>query len=125
MLYPKSNRMTFYYEKIPSNHYSRNSRNKGDEVNNTPISTIDDYQSSMSAFSTRNESKTINNNDNKDNKNVNKEKKKVKFNPLIVVVNIESFKKENFEGNFTIEESCHNENFEEKKEKKCFLCSIF
>ena len=113
-------------EKNPSNYYSRNSRNKGDEVNNTPISTIDDYQSSISAFSTRNESKNINdNNDNKNNKNVNKEKKKVKFKPLIAVVNIESFKKENFEGNFTIEESCHNENFEEKKEKKCFLCSIF
>ena len=112
-------------ENIPSNHYSRNSRNKGDELNNTPISTIEDYQSSMSAFSTRIESKNNNNSNNKDNKNLNKKKKKVKFNPLIAVVNIESFKKENFEGNFTIEENSHNEFFKEEKENKCFLCSIF
>ena len=112
-------------ENISSNYYSRNSRNKGDEKNNTPISTIEDYQSSMSAFSTRIETKNSNSSINKDNKSAKKEKKKVKFNPLIAVVNIESFKKENFEGNFTIEENCHNEFFKEENKKKCFLCSIF
>ncbi len=116
-------------EKIHSNPSTQ--RNKGDEGNCTIISKIEDYQSSMSNSSTRIESKNNNNSNNfinsnsKDNNNVNKEKKKVKFNPLITVVNIESFKKQNFEGNFTIEENCQDEFFKEENEKKCYMCSIF
>ena len=115
----------------PSNCSSRTSRSKSDEGSNTPISKIEDFQSSMSAFSTRIESKNINNSRNYSNSNsidkkkINKEKKKVKFNPLISVVNIESFKKQNFEGNFSIEDNCQNEILKEENKKKCFLCSIF
>ena len=119
-------------DNIPQNYYSRTSRSKSDEGNSTPISKIEDYQSSMSAFSTRIESKNknnsndyINSNSSNNNKNVRKEKKKVKFNPLISVVNIESFKKENFEGNFSTEENCQNEFLKVENEKKCFICSIF
>ena len=118
----------------PSNCSSRISRSKSDEGSNTPISKMEDFQSSMSAFSTRIESKNINNSrnfsksnsiDSIDKKKINKEKKKVKFNPLISVVNIESFKKQNFEGNFSIEDNCQNEILKEENKKKCFLCSIF
>ena len=116
-------------EKIYSN--SSTPRNKGEEGNITPISKIEDYQSSISNSSTRIETKNNNNNNNfinrksKDNTNANKEKKKVKFNPLITVINIESFKKQNFEGNFSIEENSQDEFFKEEKEKKCYMCYIF
>ena len=74
-----------------------------------PFSRIDDYQKSMSKFSTRNESGEI---------IKSKEKKKVQFSPFINVVNIESLKKELYES--TNEEFILNEN-----EQKCLLCSIF
>ena len=74
-----------------------------------PFSRIDDYQKSMSKFSTRNESgETIKT----------KEKKKVQFSPFINVVNIESLKKDLYES--SNEEFILNEN-----EQKCLLCSIF
>ena len=63
----------------------------------------------MSAFSTRIESKNNNiNSDNNKNKKKKrkKDKKKVEFNPLITVVNIESYKKENYEGTFDPEGRC-------------------
>ena len=82
---------------------------KDEEGSIIPISKIDDYQRSMSNFSTRKES------DKKPNK---KGKKKVEFNPLISVVNIESFKKQN--------SLVYNENDTSKeKEKKCEACVIF
>ena len=55
-------------------------------------------------------------------------KKKVEFNPLITVVNIESYKKENYEGTFDPEgrcTDCTEEIFNNSNVKKCILCSIF
>ena len=106
-----------------------NSRSKYDE--GCPISKIEDFQTSMSTFSTRIESKNnyINSDDNKNNKNKKKkrkkDKKKVEFNPLITVVNIESYKKENYEGTFDPEGRCTEEIFDNNNVKKCILCSIF
>ena len=104
-----------------------NSRIKNDE--DGPISKIDDFQSSMSAFSTRIESKKYRfNSDNikkKRKKKKNHSNKKVEFNPFITVVNIESFKKENYEGTFDAEQRCTEELFNNKNVKKCILCSIF
>ena len=79
---------------------------KDDEGNIIPISKINDYQTSMSNFSTRNESNQIKIKDNK---------KHVNFNPLISVVNITSFKKDNY---IFANEADNNE-------QKCALCSIF
>ena len=106
-----------------------NSRSKYDE--GCPISKIEDFQTSMSAFSTRIESKNNNiNSDNNKNKKKKrkKDKKKVEFNPLITVVNIESYKKENYEGTFDPEgrcTDCTEEIFNNSNVKKCILCSIF
>lgn len=89
-------------------YYSRpRNSSKDEEGSIIPRSKIDDYQTSISNFSTRNES----------DKNINKKaKKQVTFNPFINVINIESYKKETYES--------HNEELN-NKEKKCVLCSIF
>ena len=106
-----------------------NSRGKYGE--SFPISKIDDFQSSISAFSTRIESK---NNNIKINSDVNSKKKKkkkkkngkkVEFNPLITVVNIESFKKENYEETFDPEGRCTEKVFNNNNVKKCISCSFF
>ena len=121
----------FDLDNIPQNSYTRtsrsNSRNKSEE--GCPISKIEDFQTSMSAFSTRIESKNNKNNSDNNNhkkkKKKKKDKKKVEFNPLITVVNIESFKKENYEGTFDPEGKCTEEIFNDNNVKKCILCSIF
>ena len=121
----------FDLDNIPQNSYTRtsrsNSRNKSEE--GCPISKIEDFQTSMSAFSTRIESKNNKNNSDNNNhkkkKKKKKEKKKVEFNPLITVVNIESFKKENYEGTFDPEGKFTEEIFNDNNVKKCILCSIF
>ena len=100
-----------------------NSRSKYDE--GFPISKIEDFQTSMSAFSTRIESKNNNINSENKKKKRKKDKKKVEFNPLITVVNIESYKKENYEGTFDPEGRCTEEIFKNNNVKKCILCSIF
>ena len=100
-----TNGQTNFYTRTSRN----NSRNKSDE--RYPISKIEDFQISMSAFSTRIESKNnaINSDNNHKKKKIKNEKKKVKFNPLITVVNIESFKKEIYEGTFDQEAKCSEE----------------
>ena len=111
---------------IQPNTNTRTSRSKYDE--GCPISKIEDFQTSMSAFSTRIESKNNNiNTDNNKNKKKKrkKDKKKVEFNPLITVVNIESYKKENYEGTFDPEGRCAEEILNNDNVKKCILCSIF
>ena len=117
---------------ITQNFYTRTSRSKSstktEEV--CPISKIEDFQTSMSAFSTRIETKNNNKNYTDDNfhKKENKkkkQKKKVEFNPLITVVNIESFKKENYEGTFDPEGKCPEDLCSNNNVKKCILCSIF
>ena len=111
---------------ISTNYYTRTSRSKYDD--RSPISKIEDFQTSMSVFSTRIESKNnrANSEDNKQNKKKKKKgEKKVQFNPLITVVNIESYKKENYEGTFDPEGKCTGEFFNNNNVKKCILCSIF
>ena len=114
------------------NFYTRtsrnNSRSKNDEI--FPISKMEDFQTSISIFSTRIESKKYNLNS--ENKNTNnktkkkkKNKKKVEFNPLITVVNIESYKKENYEGTFDSQGKCTEEIFNNNDAKKCLMCSVF
>ena len=118
-------------DNIQPKSYTRTSRsNSGSKYDEgCPISKIEDFQTSMSAFSTRIESK--NNNINNENNNKKKKKrkkdnkKKVEFNPLITVVNIESYKKENYEGTFDPEGRCTEEIFNNNNVKKCILCSIF
>ena len=117
-------------QRISYTRVSRISRtNSGGKYNDScPISKIDDFQSSISAFSTRIESKNnkINsNNIGKKKKKKKKSNKKVEFNPLITVVNIESFKKENYEGTFDPEGRCTEEIFNNTDVKKCFSCSFF
>ena len=117
------------FEPITHRYYSRTSRSKNDEV--CLISKMEDFQTSMSFFSTRNETKTNNRKLSSDNvkKNIIKrkkgKKKRVEFNPLITVVNIESFKKENYEGNVNQDGKCPENLFDDNKMKKCLLCSIF
>ena len=115
-------------EPFPTNFYTRTSRSKYDDGH--PISKIEDFQTSMSAFSTRIETKNnnkINTDDNfhKKKKKKKKQKKKVEFNPLITVVNIESFKKENYEGTFDPEGKCPEDVCTNTNVKKCILCTIF
>ena len=119
-------------DNIPQNFYTRTSgsnlKNKTEE--GCPISKIEDFQTSMSAFSTRIETKNnnkINTDDNfhKKKKKKKKQKKKVEFNPLITVVNIESFKKENYEGTFDPEGKCPEDVCTNTNVKKCILCTIF
>ena len=98
-------------EDSPKNNFSLRSSFKDDEGSIIPISKIDDYQTSISNFSTRNETGPL---------KIKKNKKKVDFNPFISVVNVQSYKKENYEiANDVI---ILDEN---KKEQKCILCSIF
>ena len=105
-------RNSFHLESEPKYSYSKSrSSHKDDEGSIIPISRIDDYQTSISNFSTRNESGQL---------QYKKDKKKVLFNPLISVVNVKSFKKENYE--LTNDVILVEEN---KKEQKCILCSIF
>ena len=124
----------FDLDNVPQNFYTRTSRSnlKNRSEEDCPISKIEDFQTSMSAFSTRIETKNNNNNKNNTDENFNKkkkkkkkQKKKVEFNPLITVVNIESFKKENYEGTFEPEGKCPEEIFSNNNVKKCILCSIF
>ena len=118
---------------VQPNFYTRTSRTSSRSKYNEgcPISKIEDFQTSISVFSTRIESKKYNiNSENIDNsdkkKKKNKNKKKVEFNPLITVVNIESFKKENYEGTFDPEGRYTEEIFNNNiNVKKCILCSIF
>ena len=98
-------------DNIPANYYTRTSRNKTDE---NIISKIEDYQTSMSTFSAKLE--------NRINLNLFKEKpkgkKRVEFNPLITVINIQSYKKENYCG--------QNKNDKDsKKLQKCASCNVF
>ena len=95
------------------NYYKRASSNKSDEGN--IVSKITDYQTSMSAFSTKNSMNNLSSTELKEKEKKNKTKKRVEFNPFITVINIQSYKKENF-----IDES-DNKN---RKVKKCVLCSI-
>ena len=120
----------FDLDNIPQNFNTRtsgsNTKNKTEE--DCPLSKIEDFQSSMSAFSTRIETK----NNNKNNtENYHKKKKikkinnkKVEFNPLITVVNIESFKKENYEGTFDPDGKCAEDVCNNNNVKKCILCTI-
>ena len=113
-------------DEIPTNFYTRTSRNKYEDANLTPLSKIGDYQTSMSAFSTRIESKNVLKSNSFGSKRSKKDKK-VEFNPLISVINIESFKNENYEGNLGQKEDdeSHSEFFKKENERKCMVCSIF
>ena len=95
------------------NYYKRASSNKSDEGN--IVSKITDYQTSMSAFSTKTSINNLSSTELKEKEKKNKAKKRVEFNPFITVINIQSYKKENF-----IDE-LDNKN---RKDKKCVLCSI-
>ena len=103
-------------DNIPTNYYTRTSRNKCNE--GIIISKIEDYQTSMTTFSTKLENK-INIDD---ILNKNKEKKRVQFNPLITVINIESYKKENYYGPA---KKSNDNNDDSNKIKKCISCNIF
>ena len=99
-------------DNIPSNYYTRTSRNKYNE--DIIISKMEDYQTSMSTFSAK-----LNNKINIDSiKEKGKGKKRVEFNPLITVINIQSYKKENYFGP-------EDNNNDTNKLKKCISCSIF
>ena len=103
----------FHSEKTLKKYYSRTrSSHKDDEGNIIPFSRIDDYQSSITNFSTRVESGQIR------EKIEKREKRRVQFNPLISVINIQSYKKENYE-------LTNDVIIVDKKEEKCALCSIF
>ena len=83
--------------------------NKDEEKYKIISSQIDDFQTSMSNFSTRTDS----------NKRINyKNKKKVTFNPLISIINIESHKRET-------RKTSHMEYQLIEEEQKCFTCSVF
>ena len=119
------------WDNLPHISYTRISGSNSNRIYNEgyPISKIEDFQTSISEFSTRIESK--NNNIKSDNshhikrKKKKNNKKKVEFNPLITVINIESFKKENYEETFDPEGRCTEEAFNNNNVKKCILCSIF
>ena len=95
------------------NYYKRASSGKSDDGN--IVSKITDYQTSMSAFSTKTSINNLSSTELKEKVKNNKSKKRVEFNPFITVINIQSYKKENF-----IDE-LDNKN---RKVKKCVLCSI-
>lgn len=101
-----------------SNSFLRSSRNKSDD--NPIVSKITDYQTSISSFSTRIESKPNNNLtvELKEKRTKTQEKKKVEFNPFITVINIQSYKKENFCG------PSDSDDKESDKKKKCVMCNI-
>ena len=104
-------------EQKQTNKEITSSRNKSGEV--PIIWKIADDQTSLSAFSTVLESKThINLSSEKKEKKKSKEKKRVEINPLITVINIQSYKKENYTG------PTNSNDKEDKKEKKCFSCAV-
>ena len=98
-------------DNIPSNYFTRTSRNK---VDDNIISKIEDYQTSMSTFSAKIEHRMVIGS----NKEKPKGKKRVEFNPLITVINIQSYKKENFSGP-------EDRNKDSNKIKKCVSCNVF
>ena len=98
-------------DNIPSNYFTRTSRNK---VDDNIISKIEDYQTSMSTFSAKIEHRMVISS----NKEKSKGKKRVEFNPLITVINIQSYKKENFSGP-------EDRNKDSNKIKKCVSCNVF
>ena len=104
------------FEQNQTNKEITSSRNKSGEV--PIISKIADYQTSMSAFSTGLESKTHINLSSEKKEKKSKEKKRVEINPLITVINIQSYKKENYNGYLNSNDT------ENKKEKKCFSCAV-
>ena len=98
-------------DNIPSNYFTRTSRNK---VDDNIISKIEDYQTSMSTFSAKIEHRMVIGS----NKEKPKGKKRVEFNPLITVINIQSYKKQNFSGP-------EDRNKDSNKIKKCVSCNVF
>lgn len=82
------------------------------------ISEIVDYQMSNSTFSTAVQSKKNMNLSTKikEKSSQRKKNKRVQFNPLITVVNIESYKKENYFGEYK------KVGKESDKENSCMLC---
>ena len=114
--------LDFDFEYSSHNYYTRTSRGRHEE--GIPISKIDDYQTSMSIFSTKVECNKRHNSDyNYDKrKKMKKGKKKVEFNPLISVVNIQSYKKENSQGG---KDNNKEESADDEEIKKCALCIIF
>ena len=98
------------------NNSLRSSRKKSDE--DPIISEIVDYQMSNSTFSTTVQSKKNINLSTKikEKSSQRKKNKRVQFNPLITVVNIESYKKENYFGEYK------KISGESDEEKKCMLC---
>ena len=96
---------------IPSNYFTRTSRNK---VDDNIVSKIEDYQTSMSTFSAKIEHRMVIGS----NKEKPKGKKRVEFNPLITVINIQSYKKENYSGP-------DERNNGSNKIKKCVSCNVF
>ena len=82
------------------------------------ISEIVDYQMSNSTFSTTVQSKKNMNLSTKikEKSSQRKKNKRVQFNPLITVVNIESYKKENYFGEYK------KVGKESDKENSCMLC---
>ena len=98
-------------DNIPSNYFTRTSRNK---VDDNIISKIEDYQTSMSTFSAKIEHRMVIGS----NKEKPKGKKRVEFNPLITVINIQSYKKENYSGP-------DERNNSSNKIKKCVSCNVF
>ena len=96
---------------ITSNYFTRTSRNK---VDDNIVSKIEDYQTSMSTFSAKIEHRMVIGS----NKEKPKGKKRVEFNPLITVINIQSYKKENYSGP-------DERNNSSNKIKKCVSCNVF
>jgi hypothetical protein len=98
------------------NNSLRSSRKKSDE--DPIISEIVDYQMSNSTFSTTVQSKKNMNLSTKikEKSSQRKKNKRVQFNPLITVVNIESYKKENYFGEYK------KVGKESDKENSCMLC---
>ena len=104
-------------EKNRLNIYKRTSLTKSEE--GSIVSKIADYQGSISAFSTRLESKNnLSSSELKEKGKKSKEKKRVEFNPLITVINVQSYKKENYFGESNANERKYN------KIKKCISCNI-
>ena len=99
-------------DNLPSNYFTKSSRTKYEDEIIT--SKIEDYQTSMSTFSAKFENKiSLSSSTGKS-----KGKKKVEFNPLITVINIQSYKRENYNGP---EDNDNNS----KKIKKCITCNIY
>ena len=99
-------------DSIPTNYFRKSLVLKYDEK--TIVSKIEDYQTSMSTFSANLDNK-ININSIKEKR---KGKKRVEFNPLITVINIQSYKKENYM-------MINDNNNESNDIKKCISCNVF